>query len=203
MTGPAYRLEVRLSEDNQEVQTNFEFMATAGIPIAGEEAALITAFDAANFGAMAACFCLSTVIHGYKVTCLSDITRIPVYGAALTGTGTVVGPHINMELAAIMRKYTAHKGQHGEGRNYLPAIPLSFVSTAINPNVINGVGSGFYAAFMASVLAPLTVGLKTFQLAICTRPATNINYTLGAPVTSAQATALMGTQRRRRIGRGK
>jgi len=201
--GPAYRIEILLQEDGQEVQTNIDYAAISGVPVPGEELALLAAFDAQVFAHLAAVFTTSTVIHGYKVTCLTDITRIPKYGAAFGASGTVAGNHIPLEMSAIMRKLTNTKGQHGAGRMYFPAVPSSFLTPATNANELNAAAVTAYGLLGTDFLAALTVGAKTFFANLVTRPSTNINYTLGQIILSFTPVALLGTQRRRRPGRGK
>lgn len=147
-------------------------------------------------------------IDTIKVVCVSVTNRQPYVttpGAA-GGAGTVVGGHYNSELAGIISKYTPTKGQHGRGRNYYPGVPISFVTTGAGAdcNHLNNTGATPYAA-LASALAAMSLadGANTAALAVYTRPGK------GLPVTQAQvcsrvvAQTLLGTVRRRRIGRGK
>lgn len=203
-TGEIYRLQVRGTLAGQSIQTNFEYMATAaGAPSATEEFDLGAAFDAQCFGHLAAVLPGTFTFSSYKVSSLTNLSRIPRYIPPLGSTGTAAGTYRCTELAAIIQKNTLIKGQHGAGRNYMPGLPSGFVTDATDGNLLNAGAITAYGLFCVDLMTALTVGAKTMKLCIATRPATNVPYTLAAFCVSAAPETLLGTQRRRRVGRGK
>lgn len=147
-----------------------------------------------------------------KVTCLNVRSRMPFTRFVNGGVGFagVIGAtHIPKEMAAVISKVTAVKGQHGRGRNYYPAVPVSFVTPANNPNNLNLAAITAYNAVDTAWFAGTIVDAgTTMEPCVFTTPKTIPGFAPPpvqqvALVTSFIVRAILGTVRRRRPGRGK
>lgn len=137
---------------------------------------------------------LVNVVH---VNNIQGIIGTGSAGAAGTG-GTL---HQPTEVAAIVIRRSAVKGQHGRGRLSLPAVPLNAVSgSSINQTAyITNAGT-----LATQMLATVSDGTNNWTPVIAQRAPTSPRLVIGAAALSAAAlNTLLGTVRRRRIGRGK
>jgi hypothetical protein len=106
-------------------------------------------------------------------------------------------------VAACVSKHTALKGQHGRGRCYVPAVPLTFVTPATEPDTINNTGSVAYGLFASSLLTTVPAGGTSWRLAVATRPVPPVTLVTNAErVIALTLDLLLATVRRRREGRG-
>lgn len=106
--------------------------------------------------------------------------------------------HEPTEVAAPFIRYSTVKGQCGRGRFSLPAVPTGWVSASNTNN------NTAYNALAAEVLVNLTGGADTFHPCIFSRNGSRAFPGIGVAALSACTySTLLGTIRRRKIGRGK
>lgn len=108
------------------------------------------------------------------------------------------GLHLPTENAMVFDRYTGNKGQCGRGRVSLPAIPGSWVTqskvTTITPQTL----------LRTAMTTALTSGADTFTPGLYSRNGSHAFPGAGyADLTSVFFNPLIGTVRRRKIGRGK
>jgi len=200
-----FRIAVLGTADNQIWICNFDYIVqTPAVPNVNAEQNLTINWITAHLTNFRGFICTDTVVTAVKATCLTIPARQPYTNIQTTGNaGTITPPHADIELAVVFSKYTGFKGQHGRGRNYLPAIPQSFInSTSGQTNTI--LLTTAYQTFIGTLLsATISDGTSTYVLAITQRTKQGVAVTNGAAVLAVQLRTLMGTVRRRRIGRGK
>jgi hypothetical protein len=202
---PIYQVTVSGIIDQQTWLCTMCYLARVAAQTPASEANLAASWLTVNNAAWRACMDGQTSLLTVKVTCVSAPARIPgfafQFGAG--SLGTAPAGHLDSEVAAILSKATLTKGQHGRGRLYIPGVPTSFISTLTDPNRINGASLATYGTLATSLMAPILDGANSADPGLYTR------LPKGQPVTAAQilsainTRALLGTVRRRRIGRGK
>ena len=119
------------------------------------------------------------------------------YGGTAGASLGAVGP---IERAICMRKTTGHTGRRNRGRNFIPmpcreAFTPSGSYDPTNPD--NAAIFALAAAMLATITSATVGGGSTFTLVIWHR--TTLTYSV---VTAVVPSALVGVQRRRRIGVG-
>jgi hypothetical protein len=142
-------------------------------------------------------------ITGYLVQDLNPATcpsqLIPVTGAV----GTAGASAANGMISAVLTKTSFLKGQHGRGRAYIPCVPNTFVTPVTDPNVINGVGKPLYDTLANALAVSIVATTPNMQPCITTRPSAPNTVPLRASIIFKFITELvLGTQRRRKEGRG-
>jgi hypothetical protein len=193
--------------DGQRWVMDFGFMGIGAVPPTGAESAIATSFTALTQPTWQPMTANNVTWDTTKVSCVTSPTRNPfvLTTAPLTlfGTGGGVG-HIQSTDAPIFSKYTATKGQHGRGRNYIPGLPIAFVAPAIDANSLTAAGLVLTTAFAQGLRTnPFTDGTNVLDLCVYTRPARGLPVTLAQNVLVVVPRPLLGTVRRRRVGRGK
>lgn len=199
------RLTVFVLVDGQQCLMNFDYQIVSG-PIAGTaEADLIVAWRLANEPALQAIISNDALITGYKCAMISQPTRIPAYFVIALGglLGTGGATHLPTTVAGVVSKYTLIKGQHGRGRNYVPAVPTAFVTPGTNADSMNAAGLAAYATFAGLMAAGLLGAGTNFSPCISQRDKGVVAVTKAENVVQTIVRPLLGTVRRRRVGRGK
>lgn len=137
-----------------------------------------------------------------RVACISQPARIPwIVQLGPPNAGTITGGHEPTTVAAIISRYTGTRGQSGRGRVYLPGVPTANVASSS----ITAAGVTAYNAVVSSMLATLTGTTRSFTPGLVSRRGVVLsqgNFPF-APLTSGQLRTVLGTVRRRRLGRGK
>lgn len=109
--------------------------------------------------------------------------------------------HLPTEVSAVILRSTAVKGQHGRGRVSLPAVPISWVTAS---TITNAFGILAYNNLAVNMLAVASDGTNNWVPCIGQRGTVAPPVIIGAaPITRLFLDALVGTIRRRKIGRGK
>lgn len=139
----------------------------------------------------------------YKAQYVNLPAIIPQYSTTgLPQPGTGPATHEPTTVAALISKFSQVKGQSGRGRYYIPAIPTAWVTaSSINPTFITN-----YNTYAGKLVNQITSGGITYTPGIFSRRGFNkVTGTGGgfSPMSNAIAKTLLGTVRRRRIGRGK
>lgn len=148
----------------------------------------------------------------YLAACSSDYTlsqvnidcpTTPSLAPLITtqaGSGGGPTPHLPTEMAVVIIKQTAVKGQCGRGRVSIPAVPSAWV-TASKLTTVTA-----HNALAVAMTDAITSGPDTFFPCIYSKAGSRIFPIAGyAALTLCQLAAgsLLGTVRRRKIGRGK
>lgn len=203
---PAYLVQAQGHGEAGIFLVNFAYIANNVAQTAASEANIAASAAVAWAAAFRGCMNASYSLDAIKVTCVTTVTRQPFTNntSAALGAGTIAGNPLPSTVAATIAKSTATKGQHGRGRNYMPGVPQSFITAATDPDRINAVGLVAYNAFVTALLnTALADGATNCNLAIYTRVAAGQPVTKGQLVTTCVMRSLLGTIRRRRVGRGK
>jgi len=130
---------------------------------------------------------------------LTQLTRVPVTVAGLAGmNGSVVGGHADTMLAITLLRQSGYRGQCGRGRLALPGCPLTFVTQ-----------SSLSAAGLLAIVPNSTALANTFADGPTTytphiySKGSHFAPTRGsAPVLTTGWDSVIGTCRRRKLGRG-
>jgi len=179
--------------------------ANAPIP-ANAESAIANSWATQCAAAFRSVITSDAGLFAVKVTCVSNIQRIPFQNVTNTalGNGTATGNPLPSVNAVVVSKQTGTKGQHGRGRNYMPSVPGAFVNNAVDPDRITTGSVGLYQSSINTWFsAAITDGTNPVTLAIFTRVTKGAAVTNAANVLTYIIRPLLGTVRRRRIGRGK
>lgn len=126
---------------------------------------------------------------------LQVLATVVEYAGAFAGGGPA--GHEPTTVAAIIHRQTGTKGQCGRGHVSLPAVPTAWVTASKITTPLA------YTSFAAAMVTPVTSGGTTFTPCLYSK-GTRIQKTVGvADLTSATPRDLLGTVRRRLLGRGK
>lgn len=201
----AIRVILRTSTNLQVCENTFDYIDQAVRPITPALLqGVAIAFQVVTAVNLPAILSPQTTLVDLLAISLTDIsvpTQTVPYAPATVGT--VVGATLPLEMGVILRKGVGIRGQHGIGRVTMPAVPVSFTTPAVDPNVLNAAGILAYTNFIGSAATALFVGGAFVTPALTTRPtppATNASR--GAVLTTWVPVSLLGTARRRREGRG-
>lgn len=148
-----------------------------------------------------ACMSSDWQLISIKVQCLTTPSRAPVtYVTGLPLAGTGAAGHEPTEVAAVCLRFSGFKGQSGRGRFSLPAVPTGSV---LSSN-LTAAGLAANQAFCNALNANFTQAGVQFTPALVSRRGISPNFTYGSQVmVTCTATSLLGTIRRRKIGRGR
>ena len=179
----------------------FQYLAnTAAGLTTSELATLIASWRTAIQPAFLACLPPAAILSTITAADIS-LGASPTQYAFLTAAGTVAASTpLPPQAAVCITRYTGTRGQHGRGRFYMPSIPSTFVAPATNPDEITPAANTAYLN-LANLLwqTSLSLGVRTAQLAILTRPTPPATLFLRGALVSAVAVRLaIATQRRRR-----
>jgi hypothetical protein len=143
-----------------------------------------------------ACMSSDWALTGYRVSCVTTPTRAPLI-ASVNAAGTGPAGHEPTEIAAVVLRRTLFRGQCGRGRFSLPAVPTSWVT---NSRITTFTA---YNAFLTATAANLTSGAHTWIPYLVSHGPRTGRALGAAQLVSQQIMSLLGTIRRRKIGRGK
>jgi len=188
--------------EGQIVMSTFAWQAPTAAPTPAQLSALVTAFDTAYRTKYLTCMSNDYTMSGYRLTVTSNNTTQGVNSNLGTGVvGTGGGGHQPTEIATTITRQSAIKGQHGRGRLGLPAVPLAAV---INSTLAVGAYRTGLTSLTAQMLLTLSDGVNTWTPVITQRSTASPKLVIGAsPVIGSTFDLVVGTIRRRKIGRGK
>lgn len=209
-TGNIIRISVYYVTDVNVQITLFDYMNTAGATtVAADVNNIASVFATAAQAQILACISPMSQIQQYIAQDISEgIAPSAISPVGVVGTaGTTYLP---LEMQAGIRKLTSLKGQHGYGRVQMPAVPTTFTTPATDPNKLNAAGTTAYLALSIAMQVALTVGAHTYKPVVSTRiiqpkpplPPISPLITHAGLITGTLVDGLLGTQRRRRPGRG-
>lgn len=197
---PANTFEVTLfgSIENQLTINTFYYRDQGAALTSLSESNLSTGFAASVLGAFAACCSADWSYNQIKVQCLTTPARQPYLGVS-SGPGTGPSTHEPTTVCGVIIRRTGIKGQSGRGRIAVPAPSTSLVtSSSLSAGLITT-----YNALCVAMVTPFTAGGVTWTPGVVSRK-NKAGPPLGyADLTSCQTRTLLGTCRRRKVGRGK
>jgi len=180
----------------------FMYLAPVNNPTQAQLTTLLTSISSIVFSVYKAC--LSTDWTLTKET-LDVVHRVDINGVVSTANVPSAGGrpagHMPTEVAVVLNRRTAFKGQHGRGRVSLPAISTADVGAssilgAALPTALNNLRS--------SMLVGASDGANSWVPCIGQRTNVSPKFVVGAAIlTAVTFDTLLGTIRRRKIGRGK
>lgn len=202
-TGNVFMLQLLGTIENQLTINTFYYQdnKVIGTPEANAETNLAQQWVtnvAVNYDS---CISADWTSTGIKVTCLTIPSRIPVvYTTGFPSAGTGAAGHMPTEVSCVVQRRTNFKGQSGRGRVGLPAVPL----TAVTNSVVNAAQLTKMTAFGNNMILSLVTAGATYSAGLVSRRGTLPNVTYGfAQLISTVNDTLVGTIRRRKIGRGR
>lgn len=134
------------------------------------------------------------VVHRNDIATVQSNTNLSITGGRPAG-------HEPTEVAGIVLRVSATKGQHGRGRLSFPGICTADVSSS---NWTSGALATALGLFTVAALNTVSDGTNTWTHCIGQRTNVSPKLIIGfAPITTYLGTQILGTVRRRKIGRGK
>lgn len=193
-----------VSEGNATV-TVLDYLSSAVPPLtASYEAAFATSFLAAIMSSFQALVTSTWSAVSVRVADVTRPTRAPSINLfpATTVVGAQPFPALPSTDAVVISKITAVKGQHGRGRIFMPNVPVAFTLQPFQPEFLTPTALAGYIAFGNLLLNPIISSGITWDLCVSTRSVGAAPVTNAAIVASMIVRTLLGTVRRRRLGRG-
>lgn len=189
--------------EGQMTISTFMFSAGVSSVTTGQLTTLLSAIQTGIFPNYSAC--LSIDWGGNNKETLDVVNRNDIQGVLSTANGGAFGTrsagHVPTEVAAVCIRYTPFKGQHGRGRVSLPGLAQADVTNSI---ISSAVLVSKISALTSSTLAAYSDGTNTWHHCIGQRSTTSPKLVVGfGLVTNYVNKVLLGTIRRRKIGRGK
>jgi hypothetical protein len=202
--GAAVRNIVQTVHDGQKCENTIDYRTPSSfLPSAADLVAAAAAWITHHSASFLGCLTADTTLFGVLCARLDTLSVPTAFSSGASAPGTVAGHNLPIEMAAVIRKVTGVKGQHGRGRVSLPAVPIGFTTPAADANNINGTGVAAYATFAGVLLSGFVVGVIVYAPALLQRPTPPATiYTLGTVLTGFTPDLLLGTVRRRKLGRG-
>ncbi len=115
--------------------------------------------------------------------------------------GTAGTSCLPLEVGATLARVTDLKGKHGRGRITMPGVPDTFVTPTANSSELNATGVTAYDAL--GVKLSSVVPISAISPVVSTRPVPpSVLIDNAKPVTGYITRIILGTQRRRKVGRG-
>lgn len=134
-----------------------------------------------------------TVVHRNDIM---GIVGFSILGAP--GTGPAL--HEPTTVAGLILRRSGVKGQHGRGRVSIPAVPTGWVTAS---SITVAAGLTAYSNFEVQMQLTASDGANTWTPCIAQRATTSPRLVIGfSPVLAVVTNPLLGTIRRRRLGRG-
>lgn len=201
LTGNVYRVRIFGSIEGQLTISTFYYQDSnaAGTATVTHANNLHTAFVAAGNVGLTYLACCSVDWSSTYVWIDSPNTpSLAPQPYVFSNTGGGSAGHEPTEVAAVLTRGSASRGQCGRGRVSVPAVPTNVVTASR----ITGLTA--YNALANSMLAVIASGGDTFTPVIFSKNGSRVHSFQGASqVTIVTPLGLLGTVRRRKIGRGK
>jgi hypothetical protein len=175
--GDCIKAVVNITGTDRVAQLTIPFMGTvfSGAGLASDVAAFPAALKASIEATLKACLPLTATITLYQAQAVS---RNDVRNASLVSNvaGTVaLSTSLPSNAGAVITRGVAVKGQHGRGRLTMPYVPNTFVTPAVDPNILNAGAITAYNAFIGALFgvsapAGIIVNGHTYYPALHQRP---------------------------------
>jgi len=188
--------------ENQLTINTFYYGAAVPSPSPTQLATLLTNISTNIFAKYAACISADwsamketlDVVHRNDLNGASSTANAGTFGGRLAG-------HEPTEVAGVILRRCAVKGQHGRGRMSLPAISLNDVTSSRLANVVL---FGLLALLVTAMQNVASDGVNNWTPVMAQRALVSPRLVIGSsPLSSVLFSTLLGTIRRRKIGRGK
>lgn len=193
---------IKGTAEGQTVISGFSYYVALQFPSPTQLSNALTSISGILKTAYLNCICIDYAMVSETLIVTSSNTTQGVVSTANAGAlGARPTPHLPLTNAIIINKASVLKGQHGRGRLSLPCVSEgdtlnSYVSLAAEKNAL--------AILALAMLTQGTDGANAYVPCITTRspvtPRLVTNYVL---MTAARVNFLLGTIRKRKIGRGK
>jgi hypothetical protein len=203
-----YELALQGRVQGQVTVNTFYYYTVTGVPPSeAEQNALLTVTDGGLTPSFVACCASDWQLEARFIRCLNSVTVPPAASVLDTPTpGGNVAPSAPTTLAVVMTRYSTLRGQSGRGRLYVPAVPLA----AVVGSTLDSAFVGPYQTLRTAMQLHLTSGGNSYIPCIVSRrlqaapnggllPPGVIRFTDQTDITIR---LVLGTVRRRRIGRG-
>jgi hypothetical protein len=141
-------------------------------------------------------------LNQYRVTCLTQpllATLVMPVTPSLQGAGPA--NHLPTTNAIVLSKVTNLRGQHGRGRIYMPAIPTTWVALSV---LVDAGGIQQYQNLAVGLTTDVAVGALTWHPVVPSFSKLTPRTLIGAStVVNTIVRTIVGTVRRRRLGKGR
>jgi hypothetical protein len=190
------------SIEGQLTVNTFYYHGIVTVPTFAQLTTLLTNISLQVFSNMRTCVsadwsCTRELLNVVDVSSIQGV--ISVANAGVLGTRPAT--HLPTEVAAVLIRRTTLKGQHGRGRVSLPAISPGDVTAS---TITLAAEKTALAALASAMLFVCSDGTNNYTPVVAQRspapPRLVTNYT---NITSVTPNYVLGTVRRRKLGRGK
>jgi hypothetical protein len=203
-TNNLYQANVLYTQFSQQFITTLYYLDNKAVGVGVDSGGAASAVLAA-LPAFQSVLSVNATITGVTARSLTTPTALSSTKLLLIPLlGTVAGQSEGSIMAATIDRQTAIRGQAGRGHVNLGPVPSSF--TSADGSSLNGAGSVAYAAWSVAMMGTvLSFGGTNYTPALASRGLrTQTPKILGAaPLINSVIRGLLGTTRRRKIGRGK
>jgi len=150
--GDTLRVVARISGKDRVAEISFPYMGTAfqGAGLTADVTSFPAAWRAAVTATLVAVLPTTSMLFEVDVAATNRLDVRSATGT-FTDAGTVTGNQLAENVAAVLVRGVAVKGQHGRGRVMMPTVPAAFVTPATDPNQLNATGQTAYTAFLQAV----------------------------------------------------
>ena len=205
------RVTLNTTTNGQSCQNTFDYLMGTGAtnPSVADLQDLGAAWCTTMLAALKAIFSPLTNLIGVTVQEMHYLTT-PSQLVLFSGSpvaGTAGATNLDLQLQVTASRESGLKGKHGRGRVQLPAVPNTFVTPATDVNVINSTGISAYGPLLTLFNSGLAAGIYLWYPYLTQKyqagdpaPVGSVNF--GTAITSYILRLTIGTQRRRREGRG-
>ncbi|MBA0087219.1 MAG: hypothetical protein HRJ53_19725 [Acidobacteria bacterium Pan2503] len=207
ITGDVCRVTTLVIADSEQCLFSMDYMA-AGFSAspAVDLAGLVTAFATGFAPGIKALLPIDAMLNGFQGTFLSRNDIAGVFSTSGNGPGTAGANHLDKMMAVRIQKLTTLKGAHGRGGLSFGPVYTGHVTPATDANRLNPAAVTAYQAFATALQNALPIAsgsFTTFTPCVSTRPPLGTSITQFAMiVTKMTVDAVLGTVRRRKLGRG-
>lgn len=190
-----------LIEGQMTVNTFMYYTPGTG-PTAAQAQAFLTSFVANMMPKIRACCSADWTVTQVTFEPADGMTWGQVVDTSLAGQpGTGPAGHEPTTVASVLSRITAYRGQHGRGRLLLPAVPTGWVTSS---TITLAGGITALTALGTQMLLTISDGTNTWVPCIGQRAKLSPRFvTYIGGLTTFIVRTLLGTCRRRKIGRGK
>jgi hypothetical protein len=189
-------------QENQVTICTFNYQGPNPSPTATQLASLLTSISGNLLSPFLACVSSDWTVDFEELNVVTTNAINGVFSTTHSGTAGSRGtPALNTEMAIVINRECVVKGQHGRGRVSLPGVAAadvtrSRITAAALTTAVN--------ALQAAMLLTASDGVNVYTPVMAQRATTTPRLVIGAsPLTSVTHGSLLGTVRRRKIGRGK
>jgi hypothetical protein len=182
--------------------STFYYTGPLAAPTQAQLNTLLTNISAAVLPSYKACLSADWTVtkETLDVVHVNNIQGVTTTTHAGQAGGRPAG-HMPTEVAIVMLRKSGTKGQHGRGRLSLPAVSTADVASS---SLTGAAITTALNALVTAMLATASDGTNPWTQAIAQRAGVSPKLVVGvATVLTVAYNSLLGTIRRRKVGRGK